>query len=679
MKRFLVLFLAFILVIPGFAVLADSSEMEKVLLTVKERIGSTEDYDRMDSQIYAGVGSTCYNFYWQTEGEEEYKSLSVTATASGIITSYYSFDGDRTYNFTPSIKRMESGEAMAKAEKFVNQLNPQLAGSIKLINNRTVESLVDYRFSFQLQRYENGIPVWGDEGNICVSENGEQLISFDMVYTEELTFPKSDKFISYEQAKTAFGEKIGMELYYSTKTQGRERTAIAVYAPAGNSNQYISALTGEVVSPVEFLGVDGGGMHKEDATNFAVAEGAADELSPAETAELERVEGLISKAKAEEIIRTNKVVNISESYNLSRIALSKDYYDENRYYYNIRMYDKENGNALYAQVDAVNGNILSFNKDLSFYKEPAISAEEMKEIAKSAVSTLAGDLLKEYRWSEDESTFSLTRYVNDIPYYDNSITVSVDEATGQVVSYEISYTDMEFPSLENVLAPDKAAEKMFESIAYEKAYVKSRSEEKMPMYDTALAVYKLEDGASPVIDAVSGEPLYKRESAQVEEYTDIEGHYGEYAIKTLKKFGIGFAGGLFKPDDTITQKDFVALLLSAFKSGEGVWITDGMDYSGIYRIAQLGKVITPEEYDPEGAVTRENAAVFTIRAIGFEEVAKIPGIYNCPFTDVNSNIGYITILSGMGVLKGNGLGQFNPADVLTRADAAILIYNCLSK
>ena len=68
-----------------------------------------------------------------------------------------------------------------------------------------------------------------------------------------------------------------------------------------------------------------------------------------------------------------------------------------------------------------------------------------------------------------------------------------------------------------------------------------------------------------------------------------------------------------------------------------------------------------------------------IRVLGIEEYAKLDKIYKPVFEDVNENVGYISILGAMGVFNGDENGLFNPDKNLTRADAAIVIYNYLSR
>ena len=102
-------------------------------------------------------------------------------------------------------------------------------------------------------------------------------------------------------------------------------------------------------------------------------------------------------------------------------------------------------------------------------------------------------------------------------------------------------------------------------------------------------------------------------------------------------------------------------------------------YDDVYiRACDFG-IISDEEKNPDAVVTREMAAVYMIRAIGAEKYAKLDGIYKAPFPDVTNYVGYIAVLSGMGVINGDANGSFNPSSPITRADSAIMIYNYLSR
>ena len=91
----------------------------------------------------------------------------------------------------------------------------------------------------------------------------------------------------------------------------------------------------------------------------------------------------------------------------------------------------------------------------------------------------------------------------------------------------------------------------------------------------------------------------------------------------------------------------------------------------VYRNSTQNSIISEDE--------REEAAVYMIRAIGAENYAKYNDIYVTPFNDVTENKGYIALLSAMGVLSGDGNGNFNPNREMTRAESIIMIYNYLTR
>ena len=99
----------------------------------------------------------------------------------------------------------------------------------------------------------------------------------------------------------------------------------------------------------------------------------------------------------------------------------------------------------------------------------------------------------------------------------------------------------------------------------------------------------------------------------------------------------------------------------------------------VYRNSAQNSIISEDERDDDAEVTREEAAVYMIRAIGAENYAKYNDIYVTPFNDVTENKVYIALLSAMGVLSGDGNGNFNPNREMTRAGSIIMIYNYLSR
>ena len=50
-----------------------------------------------------------------------------------------------------------------------------------------------------------------------------------------------------------------------------------------------------------------------------------------------------------------------------------------------------------------------------------------------------------------------------------------------------------------------------------------------------------------------------------------------------------------------------------------------------------------------------------------------------PFSDVTENKGPIAYLKAIGVVSGDGNGNFNPKNTITRGEALIMIYNYLNR
>ena len=276
-------------------------------------------------------------------------------------------------------------------------------------------------------------------------------------------------------------------------------------------------------------------------------------------------------------------------------------------------------------------------------------------------------------------TFSWTRYENGIPFDGDNAFVTVDSVNGDVVSFHLMHQNLEFPSLEGIISEEAALVKMFEHTKYEPCFIKTCSEKGAKAYDKAIAVYMLKD-SNPVLKAENGELLYGNGTAgEITPYTDISGHFSENAVVLLQKYGVGFTGGKFLPDEVITQKDLVALLNNIFYRGGAIVLGEGFMYADAYIKATHNGIIAEGDYSPENPVTREMAAVMLVRAMGLEEAAALEGIFVSPFTDVTGKVGYVAILGAMGVLKGDGNGKFNPTAPITRGEVAVMLVNYLSR
>jgi hypothetical protein len=183
-------------------------------------------------------------------------------------------------------------------------------------------------------------------------------------------------------------------------------------------------------------------------------------------------------------------------------------------------------------------------------------------------------------------------------------------------------------------------------------------------------------GADFLIDATSFELLGTdgkpyRETAAVS-YDDIAGHWAETTIGKLLENGYYIEGESFKPNEKITQEGFLRYL----------YAPDGRHYSDrdmFYKMLADVGVVKAEERDPDAALTRYDAAKFAVRHLGHGRVAEHPEIFVNAFKDdaATAYRGYVAVAKALGVMKGDAAGKFNGDRVLTRAEAATVIFGIL--
>ena len=654
----------FAMAMPVFAA-TDTTKMEQVILSVKERIDNTDEYAEFQSFENLSADKTVsYSLRW-TDPEKDYRTIRVNVNQSGVITTYVKNES-RKDDFSPKIRDINRKDALKKAEELVKKLNPEIADNLKIYDTNSTNSLWDNGYSFDIVRIHDGILVPENSGHITLDENANEIVNFSITYNENAEFDLSETIISKEDAQKIFEENLGLSMEYAAKLQDDKMTVYPVYKFKDGESK-ISALDGSVIKPVKWTEI-----YKESLrTENSAADSASGKLSDAEIVAIEEIQGLISKEEGIKIILGNKYIPTDDTFALDSFRIYQENYD-GKYIGTFFLVSEESGESTTVRMNLKTGEILSFYA----YRDADVNdkaGKDMEEYAKQAVKELAGEKYSEYVLEENDSKdyFNYIRYVNEIPFKNDRIHISVNNKTGLITSYSIGYSDVEFPSLESVLTHDTAVAKLFEQIDYDMVYTKHMDNNKTYFK----LVYDFEQNYI-TMDADSGVIENLNDEKKFEGYTDISGHYAEKIINILANYGIRTEGREFTPDNTITQGDFAKLLgCISGRYGEVVLKTnEKSDFSWLYYEGIYDKEISENE-----PLDRITAAKLMISAIGAEEYAKIEGIYKTPFKDVTENVGYVAILYGMGVFKGDGNGNFNPGDNVTYAEAAVMLYNYLTR
>ena len=668
MKKLLSTMLALSMLASAFTAVYADDDMAKIIADVKARVGITEEYPDFSSDISKDDNMTTYYLNW--EDDENDKSISVTYNSDDVITSYnkYEFEEDRERDL--SIPQITAEDAKSIAQSFIDKLNPNNKGEF-VVNGKNNNSALRGDYSFGVESFKNGVKIDGSYGNINVERNTGEVKSMHISYQHINSFANISNVISADEAKKAYKEKLGLELVYQSYSDEKKIIMFPAYEEK-DSHKYINAVTGEVYKPKEreYRSYKSA-MMEDAAVPNAMEAGGAGSLSRAEREELDKIDGLISKADIEKQVRNNKLFDISSDMKLTNIDLSRNYYDKNSYSYSMSFNNDDN----YAHVDAdaKTGEIQCYyiSKDIkrnSVEPREEVDEETVKANAEKILNELAKSKKDEYEFTNVRADIAIyTRVVDGIKVQGDTINITTDK-DGKLDSYNMNYTtNVEFPSVEGVLTEDNAADKMFEAMAYNVTYIPEYNEDGTV---TAEAVYKFDSFIR--LNPFTGEAVnYRNEHdtdiASVYEYSDIENHWAKEQIKSLASYGIGFDSGEFKPDEKITERDFMYLLTKTFEP---------------YRInidAKIYKMDGKTEASSTEPVTRESAAIMMIQKMGAEKFAKYEDIYVTPFKDVTENKGYIALLSAMKVVKGDTKGNFNPKNNMTRAEAACMIYNYLTK
>ncbi len=168
-------------------------------------------------------------------------------------------------------------------------------------------------------------------------------------------------------------------------------------------------------------------------------------------------------------------------------------------------------------------------------------------------------------------------------------------------------------------------------------------------------------------------------------FPDVQkGHwfYDTVTRMTQQGFINGFPDGTFKPQNTISYAEYLALLTrttgakSTYVSGEGdAWYSSAVAAAYENQILKQGEV-----FDFTKAISRAEAAMFTERA-----VQQVLGEDSLNTLDIENLIKDFSKIEGTkyeyyvlqqyakGIIMGDNAGNFNPTSNLTRAEAATII------
>lgn len=677
MKKRMCFMLSLILIlagaVPAFAAETQSKELEQAILVVKKAVTIPADYTEFYYSSYQeeredGTTTTAWSMEW---GKEDGSAgMNARVDALGNLLSYSNYT-DKDESGLSKVTR-EAGRKTADA--FLAKAMPSLADKMKPVNEKeNASSTWNLEYSYELE--VNGLPAPFIRAEITVNKYTGELQQFTGLNAGQKIpeFPEAKPAYTAEQAAALYVEKLAPELKYFTSYDYKTKklSVFAGYQMSAGSGKAIDAQTGEVVE----LSREYNAAQNEKARDAGGGTGAASsDLSPEEQAAIDQVSGLISKEKAESALKG--------AFDLSGLKITgsnlrRDYVEQDRYIWSISF------DGAHGQVDAKTGEIVSFDYydaydstgNAGVTPEQAVKKAEafLKDIApaKFAKTRLENrdEAIALYESRKEKTSsyrLSYIRLENGFGVNGNGLSVTVNAKTGKITSYSNNwYQSVTFPSLETAMDSKAAFEKFDAKGSLRLNYAQTADDKVILVYDFENAV------TNYLVDPFSGKALgwdgKDFNDGLRPEYSDISGHWAEKTVTALLNNGYYLPGDAFQPDKAITQEEFLRYMYGRGESTE----TDDF-----YKMLERNKVVAAAEKAPTKVMTRQEAAKFMVRYLGFDSLASKTGIFKELFKDKveDSYKGYAAICSGLDIMKGDAGGRFNGTASMTRAEAASALY-----
>lgn len=679
MKKIVALLLCAVLLVstmPVFAAQEDSQKMQEVLLIVKGKIEIPEALSEFSGDVYSYNQKETYQFEWSTPDYGEY--ISVSCDSKGRIEAY------RTSRYDTAKKRISSvtkAEIIAFAENFLKKIAPEAFVNEKdslVYNEEGYEVWGNLEYSVSFIREKDGVPVKNNNATVTIFVTDDDeitlrraTISFD--YDTEFA-PKSEDVSSYTEK---YKELFPVEMIYRDEYNydSKKNEPKLIYRIKDDKIGYMDSATGEIVleDSSDRLYASGGAAEDSVSKN----ESLASPLTPQEKAELENIAGLISVEEIRNAVKQLPYVDFPDELVLTSHSLYKDSLGD--YYYNLN-YSNDSDDAYRhfgISANAKTGKILYISGNgaipYRYSEEEIVLSDAQKQEASAKIAEFLNAVAKDELASSKMKTGEASRYnysenyvriVNGVQYISNGIYVNFDTENNIVTSYNLDFTQGEFEDPAKAIGFDAAYNAILEYAPIVSIYIKNDSVYKK--------VFTL-DKQRITVDALSGEIKNKAYETPSFTYSDISGHWAEEPAIKLAEMQIGLPGGKLEPDNAITQEEFLRFATSVVRGDYSGYSTDDF-YKAV------SDIVKDDEKAPESELKREDAFVFMVRLAGYDQIAKLKDIYKVSYADgaqlTPEKLGYAAILSGLGVICGDG-GNLRPQDSLTRAEAIVLVYKYL--
>ena len=654
------------------AVMAE--DLTRIILDVKTQLKINSDYwNDFSYNSYNYGNGVNWSLNWYPQEDQRYR-LNVQTDADGNILQYsYNCPEERA-----EWAKIRRAEAEKTAEQFLKQIARGYADTMRLVEEQSLYQNRSY-FTFVYQQYHQDIPVVNGTVTINIDRQTGSVrscsVSSGVNFTNKGWADKSQA-ISLAMAEKAMVEELGVAMEYRSYYDSDKKThQIYPVYHVTKGNLVLDALTGK--------GIDRNAGAEEEyrkenmvfnSSMSADMEEAAG-LSPQELAVVEQTANLISANKAADILR--QAAKMQGYGELHSSRLNTSYYDEEQYIWSVDLQQEKPQMSLGGAVEAEKGRILNFYQYRHVEQEEKIySKQEADSVVKAffaeqAATEIAQCLLTETEAGNEEYprySYSYYRQVNGIPFKDNGVYVTYEGKGGYINNYRLTWwEDAEFPSIAAAKTPQQIAADMVKEADFALQYQKTK--------DGYRLIYDFRDMSAMQFDPFSGKRVNWRGVEYVEEVLPIYhwlGSENEQAV-WLHENGVYLDKEELNNAAMVTQEEFAQLL---YRSLYPYSTADNM----YEELAQRG-IISEHEKKPTTYVTRQQAAQYVVRMLGYGDLLAYPELFNYPYRDNCDELyrGAVAISGTLSLLEADADGNFAAEQNITQGETFELIVRTIKQ
>lgn len=664
--------------------------LQEILIDIKTRMVINDENAKLTYSLASDSGQAYYELSW--EGQDYTQSVRYGEDKNIYNYSYYEHDrfiGDRSIKKLPKYSQEES---RAIAKDFIGKAFPE---EYKNFRNEQEPRLSGEIYIFPFDYYKDDILVSDITASVTVNYITGKVTDFTTDYFPNIEFENQSGILNKEQAEKAYQNEIGLQKVYTYQFNEDKMKIFNVrmaYVPAYDSSYSINAKTGkrehtdgydpQVYSTVEEKSNDAG----------------SNDITPLEQAEIEKKSELrsLSEAKKEAVS-----LNLFDAagFEMSYANLYERNYSVSNYVWALN-FEKENENYSIG-LDAKTLDLVDFFDYNHFGNYQEIREQDVEAAKKSATEFLqkyASAYLDKVSLNEveleeligtqnDVIRMKFERYEGGAYLSDDALYIHYMPSENKITYCSIYWSDLRLPKPTKFADPDIVLRKIFEENGLQLAY-KLKWDEQALKYTAKLYYYIKPDSELPLkFSITTGDRILQTTSdKKIEQYEDVESSKYPEEVRILHQIGIGFSGGMLKPNIPITQKELLDLIHSSFEfpyyRGESGSSDSAKSSSERYKAwIRMGLLLEGEEVSDIPA-TREEVAKYLVRAMGYEKIAAKSEIFKSDlydFEEVTSGYeGYVSISEALRFLDVQSGGEFRPKDHATRDDAVKMLYNFLA-